>query len=188
MPLNHAILPLLFAQDAPLAEVHVGGGIDNPPVALMMLLGVLALLIPLTAIIAGIWHAARERELEHTERMKARELGLMLPKDAPSAFWTASKLSACRALGLPLISLLVALVASLNEPDLGYYAWVSAGLVSIAGIAAGTTVMLGANVATHASNEPRSLKPAMTDPDALDTTARRSWNDSISQGYQAANP
>ena len=53
-----------------------------------VLIPIVALAIPivLVPVVLGICHARNERELEHSERMKALELGRALPGD--ESRWT----------------------------------------------------------------------------------------------------
>jgi hypothetical protein len=161
--------------------------------------GLLVLLIPLTAIVVptvlGFRHAARKRDLEHRERMKALEMGMPLPGDSA---WT-SALCICIGAVVPVASLVVGLIATLVAPggrrmsehpgDLSnivfwdhvqssnYYTtiWTGVGFVGVAGVVGGTLLamrLLGSRDRSRIEL-PATGKPPAFDPDAYDTVGRR---------------
>lgn len=156
-----------------------------------------ALMIPIFAIAVpvalGCHHAARKRQLEHVERMKALEMGLPLPG---ASAWPAVL---CIAIGavVPIAALVVGLVATILHtggrggqlahmgPDIvfwdhvrstNYYAvvWTGSGAVGVAGIVGGTLLalkLLGSR--SRGRDAATAAKAAQFDPDAYDTVGRR---------------
>jgi hypothetical protein len=143
-------------------------------------------------VIFGIMQANRKRELEHLERMKALEMGLVPPGE------TAWPVGACIAIGagVPIAALVVALAATLNPPS-KYLAfeeradWLAQNSTDYFGLvwgcAAGVgiiAVIVGGILTWRVLSRSRSatltaIPPYPTnaktllDPDAFDTVGRR---------------
>src|SRR4051794_15887477 len=80
----------------------------------------ISLPVVLVPVVMGLRHARRERELEHTERIRALELGRTLPRD--ESWWTLPKITVLIGLGVPFVAFTCALQAShvMQEP---VFAW-----------------------------------------------------------------
>ena len=167
MPEFFRAIPPLWAQEA----VHIAD--NGPPVAWLSLLAAMVLAIPLAAIVLGVRHARYEREVEHLERMKALELGRTLPKDGP--FWTPNTLCAAMGIVLPVVLFAMAFFFSrFMERGDQEVVWALGGATAIVGMLCGTALAIFLPRREAASPDP--TKPAL-DPDALDTTSRRSWSE-----------
>ena len=130
---------------------------------------ILALLIPIviapTAIVFR--YARRVRELDHVERMRALELGRILPKD--ERWWSPGRLPAAVGAFLPLGSLVVAFFAS---ESIGFREsiWASCGAVAVTAVICGTFLI--ARSQSQSSADRIGSKPYF-DPDELDVVGRR---------------
>jgi putative exporter of polyketide antibiotics len=137
---------------------------------MITLLAAMILAIPLLAIVLGVRQSRYEREVEHRERMKALELGRSLPRDA--SFWSPNTL--CAAMGIILPLALFALAFSFTrfmKTEDTEAVWVFASLTAMTGMICGTVLAV---LLPRREPAPSDTKP-MFDPDALDTTSRRSW-------------
>jgi hypothetical protein len=95
----------------------------------------IALPVVLVPVILGFRQERRKRELEHTERIKALELGRILPTD--ESWWTLPRISVAIGVGVPAAVFFCAgqASASLADPE---PAWVAAGLVGVAAVLSGS--------------------------------------------------
>lgn len=98
-----------------------------------------AFLVALVGIVLGIRHSRFEREIEHAERMKALELGMTLPKDAP--WWTPTRVAVAIGAAVPLGCFLLALAASESSPA-NQLAWPAACGVGVVSVICGTILAL----------------------------------------------
>ncbi len=133
-----------------------------------------ALLIPIIIVptAMGFKHARLLRELKHAERMRAMELGRTLPEDEP--WWSPSRLAAGIGLGVPLGSLLVALMVASDSPPQRDPVWVAAGIIGLGGVIGGT-LLAGHQITARRKAEatyPSNGKPVY-DPDAFDVVSSR---------------
>src|SRR5262245_9376176 len=113
----------LFGQAAPPSAV--AAGLSPLAVIGIVLAGGAVLAVILVPVVLGLRQARIERELEHAERMKALELGLSLPKDAP--FWSPLRLSAAIGAGVPVAAFGIAFVTTVSVPGSGgWFVWPSA--------------------------------------------------------------
>ncbi len=127
-------------------------------------------------IAMGIRQKERLRRFQHTERLRALEMGIPLPGDRA---WPAV---VCIALGavVPLGALGVALTATLSAPHWAHSGasmailWGGAAAIGVSGVRA------GAGLAHRLFDREYSQipvmpagKPAAFDPDAYDTVSRR---------------
>lgn len=173
MPLPFPAGLTLFAQEA----VSVSLGSAKPsPIATLLAVFIPITIISVPAILLGLRYARRERELEHAERMRALEMGLSLPRDAP--FWTPN--NTCIALGvvMPLALFVKALVASKADPLLVPYVWPVAAVLGGLGIVGGTLLAL---IRPRAATAPGPAAGGLAakrhlDPDTYDTAGRRGWD------------
>jgi hypothetical protein len=142
-----------------------------------ILIPIIALLIPiiLVPVVLGIRYERQKRELEHAERMRALELGRMLPGD--ETWFTPAKISLAIGAGVPVAVFMLALTAA-KAVGFREEIFVFAGLVGMTGVICGT-------ILAHKAFELRSpsdpgltaghasyAKP-MVDDDAYDVTASR---------------
>jgi hypothetical protein len=133
-------------------------------VAIVGGLGIAAL-----AIVLGIRHDWRKRELEHIQRMKALELGRTLPQDEP--WLSPTRIGAFVATIVPIG---VFIIARLATESAGYQEtiWVTAMMVGLAGVIGGSVL-----VATSAKKGAGSPNSAVAKPfveeDAYDVVSSR---------------
>lgn len=139
-----------------------------------MAIPMMALAIPMivapTAIITK--HLQKRRELEHTERMRALEVGLLLPKD--QGFWTRGRLSAGFGLFLPMASLTMAWMFTESHSRVGEFVWPAVSMISLLGVLAGwrlASKLPGPPPISQRFAE--SLKSHAYDPDEFDVVSRR---------------
>ena len=127
-----------------------------------------ALAIPMViapvAIIAKT--VSKHRELEHKERIRAIELGRVLPQD--ESWWSRGRISAMIGAGVPVVTMFLAWMAS---ESLGgrEEVWITATLVGM------TAVICGSRLATKLpAPDPTILNTKLNlDPDAYDVVSRR---------------
>lgn len=146
----------------------------------------------LASIAWSIFHATRRRELDHRERMKALEMGLVPAGDRA---WPAAVCIAIGA-GVPITAFVVALFASLNPPSTVnegdkvivwssdqaavYFGCVWGGAISVSIVSAIGGSLLGWILLGRRPNRsgpteaPRwTTEKPQFDPDAYDTVATR---------------
>lgn len=122
----------------------------------------------------GIRHARHDRELQHAERMKALELGLLPPGEV-SRPWTPVRLAAAIGLWVPIAVFGGAFLAAMGgyrEPG----PWWAAGAIGVAAVAGGTILLLRLPASTEPQRPdpiPRAPKLPVADPDAFDVAGRR---------------
>lgn len=171
------MIPVLLAQ-------HVGVAI-HPADERMSVLGIgIPIMLMVAAIVMGLTYmgvrlSRQHRELEHTERMRALEMGHPLPGSLPPApFWTVSKIAGGMGLLLPAFALALAFTLSdgRTSPEIAANAWIAAGLIGVAGVIGATILTLRGEPAESRTAIARTMKPTMTDPDAYDTASQRSWS------------
>ena len=135
---------------------------------------VVAMLIPIVVVPTAmvLKQQRRKREYEHQERMKALEMGHLLPVGHA---WSAFAVTAIGA-GVPIGAFLFAWLASLTN-HAADEVWPVAGVVGLAGVGGG--VYLAKRVLGFRDNRPAPRevafgngKPAF-DPDAYDVAGRR---------------
>lgn len=150
--------------------MHLG----SVEIVFVSLIGLAALAIVVgLPVWLGIRYAWREREMEHTERMKAMELGLTLPKDQP---WTTpGRLSAAIGAGVPIGAFFLAFIDSQGNHHSAEAAWVAAGFVGVAGVIAGTILAtrLAAPGAPSRQDGMVAKPDSAYDPEAYDVVSRR---------------
>jgi hypothetical protein len=141
-------------------------------IALFLITGLLVMLVVIgLPIILGSRYVRRDRELEHTERMRALELGQILPKDEP--WWTPTKLCASIGLGVPIVIFVLAIVASnANGSARDEWIWTAAGLIGVAGVVSGAIMAIQLPISQERSRSESNPKP-MEEVDALDVVSRR---------------
>lgn len=134
------------------------------------------LIIPLAALAIPIIvaptamafkHAAKLRDLEHAERMRALELGRFNPADES---WSVNgRIGAGIGAGVPIVALITAMVATL-EGGFHEEIWMSSGMVGVAGVICGT--VLAAQARSAAAKDQSAAKPVY-EPDAFDVVGSR---------------
>jgi hypothetical protein len=134
-----------------------------------MTLGLLGLGIAYFAIYVGTRNERRKRELEHTERMRAMELGMPLPGHGP--WLTPLKVGVLIGLVVPLVALGI---AAEGTRKYGYHAevWQACGMVGVAAVVCGSVL----TIVVATGKAPASLhfadKPPVED-DAYDIVSSR---------------
>jgi hypothetical protein len=113
-----------------------------------VIIPIFALLIPMVIVptALGLKHARFLREMEHTERMRALELGRRLPQDEVG--WTPARICVAIGAGVPVGVFFCAWMAS---QAIGYHeeVWTMAGGVGITAVICGS-VLAGRHFTQHA--------------------------------------
>lgn len=135
------------------------------PDILLVPLAALAIPLVITPIALGIRHARYLREVEHKERMRAMDLGRVLPCDQT---WTSpSRLIA----GIGIVVPLVALAVASKTVTYGNGVGTACGMIGVAGLVCGTWLanryLFGATEGFAPGSKP------IQDPDAFDVVGRR---------------
>lgn len=114
-----------------------------------ILVGMLAFAgsLVMTCVWWGLRHARIERELDHAERIRALEMGVLLPKDQP--WWTPEKVAVAIGAGVPISAFVLTLSAA-QSGAAGEAAWIAAGAVGVAGVICGT--FLATRLPSHQTN------------------------------------
>ena len=122
---------------------------DDMPVGIMVVLIVAAVMaVPITAIILGVKQSSRERELQHAERLKALEKGILLEDvDEERRFRTGiMRLAFGIGIVVPAIAIIGATSAVINMRTFDapatntmvvFLIWTGAAAVGVAGVASG---------------------------------------------------
>lgn len=99
------------------------------------------LLIPMVIVpvALGMKHARFDRQLEHTERMKALELGRKLPGD--EAWWSPALIGLAFGVLVPIGVFAFAFLAVQADPQRSVDAWAAATIVAIAGVFSGARIV-----------------------------------------------
>ncbi len=121
------------------------------------------------AIVLGIRHDRRKREMEHIERMKALELGRTLPQDQP--WLTPAKLAALIGGAVPLGAFASAASATISS---GFHVgiWVAASIVGTAAAICGACVADESGRSEKSADTSLDVKPYVED-DAYDVVSSR---------------
>jgi hypothetical protein len=130
-------------------------------------------------VVLGTRNTARQRELEHAERLKALELGRPWPGgDAANCDWYKHK-GVLIGVWVPLGALGIALAATADKGGSGnatvdMVTWIAAGTVGVAGVLCGTILAALRSPSAGVSTRPfhASTKPSFEE-DAVDTVSRR---------------
>jgi hypothetical protein len=146
-------------------------------VAILIAAAVVVILLIVVAlpVVLSMRHAARDREFQHAERLKALEMGRSLPGDP---MHPGSYRSAGMGIGVwvPIAALVLALAASItsNGSETAVaFAWVSAGSVGVTGVICGTILALRGPIREDESNAPYfPAKPSSEDVE-FDIVSRR---------------
>jgi len=140
--------------------------------AMIPMMGILLPII-LVPTIMGIKYAQKERELDHAERMKALELGRILPRD--ESWWSPARISVAFGVGVPIGVFLCAAKASVEPNAWSLVIWLSAGVVGLAGVVSGA--FLAFHHFEHTANPHRDVDYAgskpMVEADAFDVVGSR---------------
>ncbi len=134
-------------------------------IPLVIPLAGIALPLMLVPTIIAMRQAAKKREYEHLERMKALETGQPVPGEAA---WPAALVCAAIGAGVPVGSFLFTFLASVNSPQMPGEIWMAPGVVSA--LALFTCRKMASTLfrpATLPSTVPLNGKPAF-DPVAYD--------------------
>jgi hypothetical protein len=121
------------------------------------------------AIILGIRHDRRKREMEHIERMKALEFGRTLPQDEP--WLSPAKLAALIGGAVPL-GVFVSVGTATSSSGFHDGMWIAATLVGTAAVICGTVLVTSLHKRDATSSESPSTKPYVEE-DAYDVVSSR---------------
>ncbi len=135
-------------------------------------LAFLGLGIGYMAVFLGVRSERRKRELEHTERMRALELGRSLPGDGP--WLSPDRLGFLIAVVVPLVAFGFAWLATWEA---GYHEniWTAAGMVSFMAVPCGAGLIafgLSRLGQPRSTAEAEPSKPSL-DEDAYDVVSTR---------------
>ncbi len=133
-----------------------------------MILPIAALAIPLVIAPAkmAFSHAAKLRDLEHAEKMRALELGRFNPADGE---WTThARIGAGVGVAVPIVAMIAAMMATL---EVGFHQeiWMFSGMVGTAAVISGAC--LAAKARPDFTGE-TAAKPVY-EPDAFDVVGTR---------------
>jgi hypothetical protein len=133
-----------------------------------LIIPIAALAIPIIVVPTSLAfkHAAKLRDLEHAERMRALELGRFNPGD--ESWSVPAKLAAAIGAGVPIVAMLAALLAS-TEAGFHPEIWMFSGMVGIAGVCGGTTLATRSRPAAPAT----PVEKPVYEPDAFDVVGTR---------------
>ena len=136
-----------------------------------MLISLVALILPvvLVPVILGIRYARAEREMEHSERLKALELGRTLPQD--ETWWSPALICVVIGAGVPVSVFLFAWLASAS---VGYRddIWRAAGTVGTTAVVCGSVLAARFFTQRSPAEDRHAAKPPI-DADAFDVVGRR---------------
>ena len=138
-----------------------------------MVLGFIAvvggLAIAPLAIVLGQRHERRKRELEHIERLRALELGRVLPQDEP--WWSPARIAWLIGAGVPLGAFLSVGLASRS---VGYHEgmWIAAAMVGMCGVISGS-ILAGQSLSRRKTTEQIGDPKPLVDEDAYDVVSAR---------------
>jgi hypothetical protein len=125
--------------------------------------------IMVLAIVMGIRHDRRKRELEHLERMKALELGRTLPRDEP--WLSPAKIGAALAILVPLGAFASASQSTTGTGD-PEPIWIAATLVGVAAVISGSVLVATSIKKGTTHSETATAKP-FVEEDAYDVVSSR---------------
>jgi len=111
---------------------------DTEAISSIAALGALAVMVVIgLPIYLGVRHAGRVREFEHAERMKALEMGQLLPGD--QSWWTPMRLCALIGAGVPIGVFSLAMIATnLDSFSHDDTIWTAAGMLGMTSVICGT--------------------------------------------------
>jgi hypothetical protein len=138
-----------------------------------MVLGFIAVIgglaIAPVAIVLTQRHERRKRELEHIERMRALELGRILPQDEP--WWSPARIALLIGAGVPSVAYLSVGLASTS---VGYHEgmWIAAAIVGMSGVISGS-ILAGQSLNRYKTSEPFDASKPSVEEDAYDVVSAR---------------
>ena len=99
---------------------------------------IVAMLIPIIIVptALGFKHARFLRQVEHEERMKAMELGQILPEDQS---WTPAQIAVTIGAGVPIAAMFIAYIAA-NKTGSSEGIWMATMMIGVAGVICGTVL------------------------------------------------
>lgn len=122
------------------------------------------------AVVMGIRHDRRKRELEHIERMKALELGRTLPRDEP--WLSPTKVGALIGVVVPIVAISCAGSATASA-GFREEIWIAAGVLGTASAIAGATLVGYAQSLRRQSPDPLPFMKPHVEDDAYDVVSSR---------------
>ena len=136
---------------------------------LMIPLAGIALPAVLVPMILGFRQAARKREYEHMERMKALETGQPVPGER---HWPQAMVCATVGAGVPIAAFVFTMIAALNVPNMPGEVWIAPTVVSCVALMSSATLAGKVFGTKKKAAEPGEAKHQM-DPDAYDVVSSR---------------
>jgi hypothetical protein len=135
-----------------------------------LIIPILALFIPIVIAPTGMAfkHARHKREYEHTERMRALELGRVLPKD--ESWWTPARIGLVIGGVVPISAMGSAMIGS-DIAGFHEEIWMAAAIVGAAGVICGT--ILAGKQFFGTGHADQAVEKPQYDPDAYDVVGRR---------------
>ena len=121
------------------------------------------------AIILGIRHDRRKREMEHVERMKALELGRTLPQDEP---WLSPAKLAALIGGVVPLGAFVSVGTATTSSGFHEEMWLAASSVGVTAVIAGSFVAVLSSRSRKTSGPVGVVKPYVEE-DAYDVVSSR---------------
>lgn len=121
------------------------------------------------AIVLGIRHDWRKRELEHMERMRAFELGRTLPQDEP--WLSPPKIGAALAILVPIAAFFSSYAATETA---GYHEppWIATCMVGVAAVVCGS-VLAASSTRKGATQSATATAKPIVEEDAYDVVSSR---------------
>jgi hypothetical protein len=128
-----------------LAQVAEAVPSNDMPTGIMVVLIVVAVMaVPITAIIVGVKHATRERELAHAERLKALEKGINLDEVEEERRFRRGMMRLAAGIGIVVpicaVGAATGAVTGMGATASGvmvFLIWTCAASIGVAGVASG---------------------------------------------------
>jgi hypothetical protein len=124
------------------AEAAPPGGMSTSVMVVLIVAAVMA--VPITAIIVGVKHATKERELAHAERLKALEKGINLDEIEEERRFRRGMMRLAAGIGVvvPICAVGAATGAvtgmgATASSAIVFLIWTSAASIGVAGVASG---------------------------------------------------
>jgi hypothetical protein len=154
---------VLFGQAAEMVSLDRSG----PTLSLLLipLVGGLALIFLIgMSVVLGIRSAARTKEMEHLERMRAIELGRPIANEL--GWWTPARMAVGIGVGVPIGVFAIGMAAA-ETSGAAPFIWPSAGAVGVAAVICGTVLAARLQSQGSTASTTSHAKPYVN-PDAYD--------------------
>jgi hypothetical protein len=126
------------------------------------------LAISAVALVLGIRHDRRKRELEHIERMHALELGRTLPQDSP--WWSPSRIAVVIG-GVVPVAVFVTVGGATRAAGFHEGMWLAAAIVGMAAVICGS--ILAVSKKSEQTSSPIAYSKPHIEEDAYDVVGTR---------------